>query len=63
MENVNKVLEYFYKLEFFSPFEPSGAKVFDSRGKENISFPIHFLEKSSNEKMKNIYSIYIGSFN
>lgn len=62
MNDVKKTLEYFYKLEFLNPYEPTGIKMYDSRINEKSIFPIRFRKSSEKEKTKIVYSIYIGTF-
>lgn len=57
-EEIKRILEYLYKLEFFSPFTPSGSALYDSLKKSEL----YRIDKSKKEtKYKYIY--YIGDFN
>lgn len=56
---IKKTLEYLYKLEFFSPFTPTGEKIYDSE-KHKKFYQIDQSEKHENFKYNYIY--YIGDF-
>lgn len=59
------ILDYLYKLEFFSPYMPNGDnKVYDSNSKKPFSFENLFTDnKKNNTKGRKIYTIYVGIFN
>ena len=56
-----KILDYLFNLEFCSPPTLSGFKIYDEESE--MKFPIiPSVEKVKNEKMKTIYTVYIGAF-
>lgn len=59
--NQNKIketLNYFYKLEFFSPYTPTGDNIYDSEKQQNEQ--ISFAQKKTESEYNYIY--YLGDF-
>ena len=62
-EVTKNILNYLYKLEFFSPYEPVGNIIYDSKNKQFFS-PNIFANYSNKSKEKSaIFSFYVGNFN
>lgn len=59
-EKIDKILDYFYNLEFCSPFTPTEI-VYDSNNK-NQKLPKIPGKKSKDEKKKYVFTIYVGNF-
>lgn len=54
--NIKEILDYLYKLEFFSPFTPTGEKIYDSEERS-------FKQKNPSKEQKEYnYIYYIGDF-
>lgn len=57
-DKIKETLNYFYKLEFFSPYTPTGKKIYDSEKQQKEQ--IYYAKKKTESEYNYIY--YIGDF-
>lgn len=57
-DKIKETLNYFYKLEFFSPYTPTGQKIYDSERTDNKQ--TYYTKKQTESEYNYIY--YIGDF-
>ena len=61
MQNTKNILDYLYKLEYFSPFTPTGTIIYNSKENKNYDYN-SFKKYMHKEKKITIFNIYFGTF-